>query len=163
MRSNPQRYLQITNSWIGQDPTSATAYFDRHFAWMHLDEPKRALDDLSKSIELEPSSISFWSRGDVHRNLGEYQLAMDDYRRAEAIDPAKWERDAVPLLYQADVHARLGDEAAALACCARLPDHFWTPGHNDLPPGGKAEIADELRRRAATANARTTGRNTDTP
>ena len=68
LRSNPQRYLQITNSWIGQDPTSATAYFDRHFAWMHLDEPKRALDDLSKSIELEPSSISFWSRGDVHRS-----------------------------------------------------------------------------------------------
>jgi len=22
LRSNPQRYLQITNSWIGQDPTA---------------------------------------------------------------------------------------------------------------------------------------------
>src|SRR5580704_11041416 len=157
LKSDPQRYLNIANGWIEQNPKSATAYFSRHQVWMNLGEPQRAIKDLDKSIELEPVAVSFWSRGDVNRHLGKYELAMDDYRRAEAIDPDKWERDAVPLLYQADVHARMGNEAAALDCCARLPDHFWTPGHNDLPPGGKAEIAEELRRRAATANARKRG------
>jgi hypothetical protein len=48
-------------------------------------------------------------------------------------------------------HARLGNEVAALACCAQLPDDFWTPGFEGAPGGGKAEIADELRRRAAQA------------
>ncbi len=83
---------------------------------------------------------------------------MQDYKRGEAIDPGEWRRDAIPLLYQADVYARLGDEANALDCCARLPDHFWTPGHNDLPPGNKVEIAQELRRRAAAARAATSPR-----
>lgn len=118
---------------------------------MDLGEPQRALDDLDKAIEIEPSQIRFWSRGDVSRHTGDYVQARDDYARAEAIDPANWERDAFPLLYQADVHARLGDEVSALSCCARLPEHFWTPGHNGLPPGGKAEIAKELSRRAAAA------------
>src|SRR5579883_1938939 len=58
------------------------------------------------------------------------------------------------LLYRADCHARLGDEAAALAYCARLPDDFWTPGVYDAPAGSKAEIADELRRIAAKARGR---------
>jgi hypothetical protein len=45
----------------------------------------------------------------------------------------------------------LRDEASALDCCARLPDNFWTPGLDGAPAGGKAEIADELRRIAADA------------
>jgi len=49
-------------------------------------------------------------------------------------------------------HARLGDEASALACCARLPDDFWTPGLQGTPAGDKARIADELVR--ITAGAR---------
>jgi len=51
----------------------------------------------------------------------------------------------------ADVHARLGNEAAALACCARLPDDFWTPGIYGAPGGGKADIADKLRHSAVDA------------
>jgi hypothetical protein len=64
----------------------------------------------------------------------------------------EWEKDIVfSLLYQADTHARLGNETAALACCARLPEDFWTPGIDGAPGGGKADIADALRRIAADA------------
>jgi hypothetical protein len=55
------------------------------------------------------------------------------------------------LLFQADAHARLGNEAAALAYCARLPDDFWTPGIEGAPGGKKAQIAEELRRIAGEA------------
>lgn len=55
------------------------------------------------------------------------------------------------LFYQADTHARLGNESNALAYCARLPDDFWTPGVYDAPGGTKAEVADKLRRIAADA------------
>ena len=76
---------------------------------------------------------------------------MTDFRRGEAIDPKQWEEAAITLLDETDSHARLGDEASALDCCARLPDNFWTPGLDGAPAGGKAEIADELRRIAADA------------
>jgi hypothetical protein len=64
--------------------------------------------------------------------------AVEDYVRAEEIDPLQWQDDAFGLLYQADAHARLGNEKTVLACCARLPDDFWTPGMNGTSSGGKA-------------------------
>jgi tetratricopeptide (TPR) repeat protein len=154
LRSDPQRYLRIVTKWIDANPANCDAYFSRHFAWMRTGEPRRALEDLNKVIELEsaPDPITLMSRGEVYRHLGEYKKAVEDFDRAEAIDPTAWEEDIVfGLLYQADTHARLGNEAAALACCARLPDDFWTPGIEGAPRGGKAEIADALRRIAADA------------
>jgi hypothetical protein len=58
------------------------------------------------------------------------------------------------LLFQADSHAQVGDEAKALDCCARLPNGFWTPGFDGAPGGGKAEIAEELRCIATKARHR---------
>jgi len=156
LRSDPARYLEIVNQWIADDPTNPSAYFDRHFAWMKIGEPQRALEDLNKVIELERVThpVSFMSRAHVYRHLGEYEKAIDDFNRGEAIDPKEWQDSAFGPFFQADTHARLGNEAAALACCARLPDDFWTPGFEGAPGGNKAEIADELRRRAARARSK---------
>jgi tetratricopeptide (TPR) repeat protein len=118
---------------------------------MQLREPQRALDDLNKVIELEAEPVAFIMRGEVYRFLGQYQKAVADYAHAEALDPDDWQDNGFALLYQADAHAHLRNEAAALACCARLGDEFWTPGMNNTPPGGKAEIAQRLRQIAADA------------
>ena len=151
LRSDPQRYLRIVNEWLDENPTNAHAYFSRHFAWMKIGEPRRALDDLNRVVRLDPDVSAFFSRGLVHRHLGKYDLACEDFDSGEAIDPRQWQDDVFGVYYQADVHARLGNEASALACCARLPDDFWTPGINGAPAGGKAEIANELRSIAAEA------------
>jgi tetratricopeptide (TPR) repeat protein len=151
LRSDPQRYLRIVNEWIQDNPENPHAYFDRHLAWMRIGEPRRALDDLNKVIELKPDMVSFLSRGEVHRHLGAYEKALEDFDRGESIDPIEWQGTAFGPLYQADVHARLGDEPAALACCARLPNEFWSPGIHGAPAGGKAEVAKTLRRMAAEA------------
>lgn len=151
LKADPQRYLRIVNEWIQDNPENSHAYFDRHFAWMKLGEPLRALGDLNKVIELKPDMVSFLSRGEVYRHLGEYERALQDFDRGEALDPQQWEDDVFGLYYQADTHARLGNDSAALSCCARLPDDFWTPGIYGAPAGGKAEIADALRRMAADA------------
>jgi tetratricopeptide (TPR) repeat protein len=150
-RADPQRYLNIVNRWIAENPKNTDAYFSRHFAWMDIGEPLRALDDLNRVIELEPDRMSLLSRGNVFRHLGEYRKALEDYNRGEALDPAAWQADVLGLLYQADTHARIGDDAAALACCARLPDDFWTPGLDSAPRGDKTQIAEQLRRLAADA------------
>lgn len=155
LRSDPHRYIRIVNDRIEKNPTNCHAYFDRHFAWMKIGEPRRALHDLDRAIELNPGVASFLSRGEVYRHLGEYEKALADFDRAEAVDPNQWEKDIVfGLLYQADAYARLGNETAALACCARLPDDFWSPGLGGAPGGGKAEVAEKLRRIATDARHR---------
>lgn len=154
LRSDPQSYLRIVNNWIHENPTNSHAYFDRHFAWMQMGEPRRALEDLSKVIEIDRESdpMSLLSRGEVHRHLGEYKKALEDFDRGEAMNPKQWQEDIVfGLLYQADCHARLGNASAALSCCARLPNSFWTPGLGGAPAGNKADIADKLRRIASDA------------
>jgi tetratricopeptide (TPR) repeat protein len=156
LRSDPQSCLRIVNRWIAENPSGPHAYFDRHFVWMKLGEPRRALDDLSKVVELDPDQVSFRSRGEIYRHIGEYEKALADFERGQAINPAKWQDDGFGLLFQADCHARLGDEASALACCERLPDDFWTPGIEGAPGGGKPEIAEKLRRIAADARQRRT-------
>lgn len=151
LRSDPNHYLQITNDWISQDPNNSHAYFDRHFAWLKLDKPQRAIEDLDKVIELNPDQAAFLARGEVYRQIGEYQKAIEDFDRGEAINSTEWRGHVLGLLYQADCHARLGDEESALAYCARLPDNFWTPGLDGATAGNKTEVATELRRIAAEA------------
>jgi tetratricopeptide (TPR) repeat protein len=150
-RADPQRFLKIINEWLQENPKNFRPYVSRHFVWSDLGEPRRALDDMDKVIELAPTQAAFCCRGRVYRELGEHANALADFRRGEAIDPKEWEAQGITLLYQADSHAHLGDEASALDCCSRLPDDLWTPGLDGAPAGGKAEVAAELRRIAAAA------------
>jgi tetratricopeptide (TPR) repeat protein len=115
---------------------------------MKIGEPQRALADLNKVIELAPDQSAFEARGDIYRHLGEYERALRDYQQGEAMNPAEW-AEGYGLLFQADCHARLGDEAAALACCGRMPDDFWTPGMAGAPSGDKAAVIDKLQAIAA--------------
>jgi len=153
-REDLQRYFEIVNEWLRENPQNSRAYFRRHYAWEDMGEPRRALDDLTKVVELAPGQAVFCARGRIYRKLGEHENALADFRRGEAIDPKQWQDAAITLLYQADSYARLGDEASALACCAQLRDDFWTPGLDGAPEGGKAEIAAELRRIAMEVRGR---------
>jgi tetratricopeptide (TPR) repeat protein len=150
-RADPQRYLEIVNGWLEENPRNARAYFKRHFVWSEMGQPRRALDDLDKVIELAPSQPHFFARGMVQRQLGEHHNALADFHRGEALNKKEWQDAQITLLFQADSYAQVGDEANALDCCARLPDKFWTPGYEGAPGGGKAEVAEELRRIAAEA------------
>ena len=154
LRSDPQHYLQIVNKWIADNPGNSHAYFSRHFAWLELGDPRRALDDLTVSIQLNPRPVAFWSRGEVYCRIGEYEKALEDFDRAEHIDPAQWVEDAFGLLVQADCHARLGNEAAAWLVARASMMIFGHLASKGLPGGGKAEIAETLRRMAADARGR---------
>lgn len=75
LKSDPQQYLSIVNSWIDKDPTDHHPYFSRHFAWMKVGSPQKALDDLNRAIALQsnPDPMSFLARGNAYRHLGEYK------------------------------------------------------------------------------------------
>jgi tetratricopeptide (TPR) repeat protein len=150
-RTDPQKHLKIMDDWLNEDPHNLDAYFNRHFTWMDLGEPHRALADLDKVLELAADPMAYYARAEVYRYLGAYGNALEDFARSEAIIPEEWEDLAFGLLSQADCHARLGDETNALACCARLPENFWTPGLNNAPAGDKGAVAERLKLIAAEA------------
>lgn len=155
-RTDPQKFWEVTNRRVEEHPDSPSAYFGRHQAWARLGRLDLALADLDKSLSLEDHSVTHDARGKTLRGLGRYREAIDAYNRSEQLDPIEWRGGFGPL-FRADCHARLGNEAAALADCATLPDDHWTPGMFSLPAGNKQEVAAELRRRAATARARRWG------
>jgi tetratricopeptide (TPR) repeat protein len=150
-QTDPEQYLRVTNEWISENPCNADAYFSRHYAWLKLGEPDRALDDINTVIKLDPSELAYTCRAKIHRRIGNYQHALQDYERIERDNPELWREDWFSLLYQADSYARLGQLGDALRCWELLPADFWTPGMNDAPPGNKVEIQEELLRIAATS------------
>src|SRR5579875_203603 len=150
MHSDPRRCLDICNAHIRANPTDPTGYFTRHQVLNRLGRKDHALADLNKSLSLEPHKTSYRARGNLLRSMGEYRKAIDDFDRAEAMDPAGFE-DAFGHLFRADCHARLGNKEAALADCAKLRDDHWTPGLLGAPAGNKDQVIAEIHRLVAVA------------
>ena len=148
LRTDPEKFLSLAEELVRSDPDDSRAYFTRHQAWSRLGRKDLALSDLNKTLSLEQHWVTYEARGNLLCELGRYREALDDFNRAEAMDPEEWAGGFGPL-FRADCHARLGDETAALADCARLPDDHWTPGVFGAPAGNKAQVTDEVRRRAA--------------
>jgi len=155
-RTNPQKYWELTNKRVDLHPDSPNAYFARHQAWERLGRLDLALADLDKSLALEDHFVTRRAKGAVLHALGRYQEAIAALDRCERMEPRSWPEALGPLI-RADCHARLGDEAAALADCETLPDDHWTPGVFGLPAGNKQEVASELHRRAVAARDRRQG------
>ena len=127
------------DEWLRENPNNFRPYVSRHFVWSDLGQPRRALADMDKVIELAPTQAAFCCRGRVLSRTRRARECLSGFssRRSHRS--------------QADSYAHVGDEASALDCCARLPDNHWTPGLDGAPAGNKAEVAAELCRIAAEA------------
>jgi tetratricopeptide (TPR) repeat protein len=83
------------------------------------------------------TSPRFGARATFYRHLGEYERALRDYQQGEALNPAEW-AEGYRLLFQPDCHARLGDEAGALACLRGRQTIFgrreWRERHRAARP-----------------------------
>ncbi len=150
LRADPEKYLELAQEFVCNNPENADGYYYRYQAYDSLEHYQLALADLDKVLSLEPHSVVYAARGRVLCALGRYREALDDYNRAEALDPEGW-AGAFGHLYRADCYARLGNEKAALEDCAELDDQHWTPGPYGAPAGSKQEVAYELQRRAREA------------
>ena len=151
LRYEPEKYLAMAEELVRADPDSPDGYWSRYQAREKLQQYELALADLDKVISLEPPQwIVYECRGNVLRALGRYREALDDFNRAEAIDPVDW-NGGFGHLFRADCHARLGNEKAALEDCAALRDDHWTPGLLGAPAGDKVQVAAAIRRLAVEA------------
>jgi tetratricopeptide (TPR) repeat protein len=142
--------VDLKTEMIREDQSDPHLYFSRHQGWGRLNRPDLALADLDRAIELRIHPIYFLARGHVLMGLGRNRDALNDFDRGEGLDPEGW-LDMWGPLYYAECHARLGNEAAALAACAKLKDDHWSPGLYGTPEGNKAEVIVEIRRRARGA------------
>src|SRR5690242_21614440 len=100
-REHPDRFLETVNEWLRENPRNFRAYFSRHFVLRERGEPRRAIRDLDRAIELQPTQAAFCARGMVHRELGEHENALADFHRGEALNKKEWQDAAVTLLFQA--------------------------------------------------------------
>lgn len=150
LRLDPQKYLAMVEEFIRRNPHDPNGYFRRHNAWDRLGRKDLALADLNRSLELEQHPITLKARGNLLRRLGRHREAIRDFDQVEALDPDLFVDSWGPL-FRAECHARLGNERAALADCARLADDHWTPGLLDAPAGDKQQVIAEVRRLAAAA------------
>ena len=98
------------------------AYYEKH---LHSNQKKEtlelALDDLNKSIELQPKfAIAYLSRGDVYGYLAQHKSQESDYSQAAALLTnaiQNWDNDApalIPiLLWRAEVYKRVNENSKA--------------------------------------------------
>jgi tetratricopeptide (TPR) repeat protein len=150
--TDPEGYIALKSGEISRNSQDPFAYFNRHQGWLRLGKLDQALADITTSIELEAKPISYLCRGEVLRRLGHYHMALDDFDRGEALDPAGWP-DLWGPLSQADCHSRLGNKTEAMAACAKLKDDHWTPGLDGTPAGNKEDVIAEVGRRLASFRA----------
>jgi tetratricopeptide (TPR) repeat protein len=154
LRSDPQRYLELTHEIVRQNPTDRMAYFVRQQAFSELGHHELALADVDTAIALSESNILLHNlRGLVLRDLNRHQEAVEEFSRGRELDPESWGRIFAPL-FRAHSHALLGNLDEALADCAALPEDHWTPGLFGAPPGTKQEVTEQIRRLAGEARRR---------
>lgn len=157
MFSDPQRYLSLLNEHLRQNPSNAISYGRRHQVWATLGRRDLALKDLDTAIGLDPGNAALrFCRGWLLREMGRYEEAIEEIDLAFDLDPDK-RLTGFGELVRGDCHARLGNEAAAVADCALLGDDHWMPGFSGLPGGSKEQVIAEVKRRAAAARARKSG------
>jgi tetratricopeptide (TPR) repeat protein len=150
LRTAPEKYLALAEGFIRAHPDSPDGYWSRYQAFDSLKKHDLALADLDRVLSYEKEWIIYECRGNTLRALGRYQEALDDYNRAEAIDPEGW-YGGFGRLFRAECHARLGNEKAALEDCAALRDDHWTPGLLGAPAGNKDQVMAEVQRLTAQA------------
>ena len=86
MKNYPKAKSDYTNaiSLVTDDKETSDLYFDRSYKldWKTLDY-KAAMDDLNKSIELDPKDgIKYWHRGITYDYKKDYPLALADINKA---------------------------------------------------------------------------------
>ena len=120
-RADPQRFLEVIDEWLRQNANNFRPY-SHGISYGAIWASRGA-----HSTIWTRSSTSLHRRGHSAARQGlpvarRERECLSRFSCGEAIDPKEWEAHAIPLLYQADSYAHVGDEASALDCCARLPD-----------------------------------------
>ncbi len=117
-RGNAHRALDETDAALADfqaaadvNPSLAEAHSGLAMIYLLRNDSRHALEELNKSIALEPNIEAYYQRGEILESQGEHQKAIADYDQAISVA-----RDA-PYMYRARAMAKekLGDMEGAHA------------------------------------------------
>jgi tetratricopeptide (TPR) repeat protein len=84
----PQAAMPLLDSIVERAPEWAEGWNKRATVFYLLDEYDRSLADIDKVLALEPRHFgALAGRGLIHIAQENYRAALDDYRRARAVNP----------------------------------------------------------------------------
>src|SRR5260370_772810 len=66
-RADPQRFLEVIDEWLQENPNNFRPYVSRLLWWSALGRPRRAFADLDKVIEFAQTKGVFFCRGRFYR------------------------------------------------------------------------------------------------
>jgi tetratricopeptide (TPR) repeat protein len=72
---------------LGADSRLAGAYNVRGLAERALGDPRKALEDLTRAVDLAPDSYNYFQRGATYQMLGQDREALADFNQMIAIQP----------------------------------------------------------------------------
>jgi len=82
------RAISDLNKALEIQPKLAEAYFNRGFAYGRKGEWDHAIADFNRGIELKPKKdigLAYYERAVVYYEIGEYEKAWNDVRRAQTL------------------------------------------------------------------------------
>ncbi len=86
-----KEYTKVLESEVAATLTNslkATLYYDRGTAYSNAGNYPKALEDLTKSIEIAPKySAAYNNRGNVYKHLKEYGKAIADHTQSLGLNP----------------------------------------------------------------------------
>jgi len=104
-----QSAIGDANRALGIDSRLAGGYNLRGVARRILGDPRGALEDFTRAVELSPGTDNYFQRGATYQLLGEHRLALADFNQMIAIQP-----DAAPAYFaRAESRLALGDVTGA--------------------------------------------------
>jgi len=104
-----QLAVQDADRALAADSRLAAAYHLRALGVRGLGDPRKALEDFTRALELAPDSKNYFQRGATYQMLGEHRKAVADFDRMLAIQP-----DAASAYYaRAESRLALGDREGA--------------------------------------------------
>jgi tetratricopeptide (TPR) repeat protein len=81
LKSEQEKAIQALDRAIATNPQYARAYMERGILyWREMDQPRRAIPDLTLAYQLEPNLIEArFNRGIAYQQLREYAEAIADF------------------------------------------------------------------------------------
>ena len=95
LKTEPEKYLELADQFVRENPTHAGGYFSRHFAWKRLGKSEEALADLDTSSRLEPGAAIHVAKGALLHKLGRFAEAISEYNVLEAANAEEWRQSVL--------------------------------------------------------------------
>ncbi len=96
---------------IAIDAKAARAYNLRGLVIRTMGDPRKALENFTRAVELEPNEDNYYQRGATYQLLGEHRRAIADFDQVIAFKP-----DQAPAYFaRAESRRAIGDLSGAAA------------------------------------------------